>query len=418
MRRLFLVAVGVVVGLGCGTTPPAMVCVPGKSEACIGPGNCAGGQQCNAAGTGFGACDCGGQNTNDAGTGSDAGTASDAGLVDAGVVVDAGLPTCNPSPADGGVTGCATGQRCTWVTLSIAPSTGVTTCVANGPSQLGATCIQGTPGLATGADSCVAGTVCLNDKCRKLCAASDPNSCGVDACVTYAGVFANDAETPTTGACAEGCNPITQLTTSGASCGSNKGCYLLTSQTSTISVCASAGTIGHGQLITGAAYANVCVPGASPRRKAGTQDLECGGLCIPNEVTSTLNAADEGGVAPDSCAAKWGASPPNNGSTGESCRYLWAREVFEPHSRFGNVFGFCFQHAASQYDSNGDQTPDAPFPRCTALTTGDVLPPVANPAGNDALEFWCLPYPTRKRAEPVNAQRLSSPMRPSLTGWR
>lgn len=39
---------------GPGTTS----CTPGTSTACVGPGGCAGGQTCNAQGSGYGACDC------------------------------------------------------------------------------------------------------------------------------------------------------------------------------------------------------------------------------------------------------------------------------------------------------------------------------------------------------------------------
>jgi len=38
---------------------PAAVCVPGASQACIGPAGCSGGQTCAADGTHFEACDCG-----------------------------------------------------------------------------------------------------------------------------------------------------------------------------------------------------------------------------------------------------------------------------------------------------------------------------------------------------------------------
>ena len=34
-------------------------CVPGSTQACVGPGGCSGGQVCRPDGTGFGACDCG-----------------------------------------------------------------------------------------------------------------------------------------------------------------------------------------------------------------------------------------------------------------------------------------------------------------------------------------------------------------------
>lgn len=55
-----------------GSQPDAtsQSCMPGRSVACTGVGGCAGGQVCNAHGTAFGACDCGG--SSDAGTPADA----------------------------------------------------------------------------------------------------------------------------------------------------------------------------------------------------------------------------------------------------------------------------------------------------------------------------------------------------------
>jgi hypothetical protein len=75
--------------LGCGSSDePA--CTPGASVACVGTGGCAGGQVCNAAGSGFGACECA--------------LPADAGSVDAGAddmsVADAGAG--DMSVADGG----------------------------------------------------------------------------------------------------------------------------------------------------------------------------------------------------------------------------------------------------------------------------------------------------------------------------
>ena len=45
--------------------PPVVVasaraCVPGATQACVGPGACSGGQSCSHDGSGFGPCDCGG----------------------------------------------------------------------------------------------------------------------------------------------------------------------------------------------------------------------------------------------------------------------------------------------------------------------------------------------------------------------
>jgi hypothetical protein len=39
--------------------PIAQACVPGATQACVGPGACRGGQQCLPDGTAFGPCDCG-----------------------------------------------------------------------------------------------------------------------------------------------------------------------------------------------------------------------------------------------------------------------------------------------------------------------------------------------------------------------
>jgi hypothetical protein len=41
------------------TTAAARACVPGTTQACVGPAACAGGQACLPDGSGFGQCDCG-----------------------------------------------------------------------------------------------------------------------------------------------------------------------------------------------------------------------------------------------------------------------------------------------------------------------------------------------------------------------
>jgi hypothetical protein len=40
--------------------PPARLCTPGASQACVGAAGCKGGQACGADGNAFGPCDCGG----------------------------------------------------------------------------------------------------------------------------------------------------------------------------------------------------------------------------------------------------------------------------------------------------------------------------------------------------------------------
>jgi hypothetical protein len=41
------------------TNPVKSVCTPGATQACVGPGGCAGGQACGGDGSAFGPCDCG-----------------------------------------------------------------------------------------------------------------------------------------------------------------------------------------------------------------------------------------------------------------------------------------------------------------------------------------------------------------------
>ena len=105
------------------------------------------------------------------------------------------------------------------------------------------------------------------------------------------------------------------------------------------------------------------------------------------------NVALEGGVTPYTCVSK-GAAPPDSATAGESCRYYWARESFTALSPFSNTVGFCWKHAIWTYDSNLDLVPDAPFPRCPTLTTGDVVPPIGMPPHNDAEYFWCVQQPS------------------------
>ncbi len=458
MRRLLPAALL----LAACSSPPMQVCVPGRSEACTGPGACAGFQVCNASGMAYDPCDCsggagggsggatgggsggatgggsggatgggsggatgggsggatgggsggatgggsggatgggsGGATGGGSGGATGGGNATDGGTdagMDAGV--DAGVP-CDPVAQ----TGCGVGQKCTWVILTETPTkTGALRCVANGTVVAGGACTNGPAGPTTGFDDCVAGNVCINTTCTAVC--DFTAGCGMlDNCSGYTDLFANGEDSPTHGACTPGCNPVTQLRTNGTPCPSGQGCYLLTSSTETVAVCAGAGTVAHNQTITGTAFANSCVPGAQPRRRDQvSMTVECGGLCNPAQVTSTMNQQQEGGAeipgnptAKDNCQTSWGAAPPGDGVAGESCRYWWMREPFNTIGRFSNTVGWCFKHAVHQYDTNGDMVNDAPYPRCVSLTTGDVVPPIQNPPGNDALDFGCIESPS------------------------
>ncbi len=338
---------------------------------------------------------------------------------------DCGIPSCFDMcvphmPA--GMQGCPTGEKCVWEILQTTPEAiGRIACVPDGTVAVGGTCTEATEGMP---DDCVAGSVCAGGVCRDICGfdGSSAAECPQGGfCARYEGLFANGEDQPSAGACSPGCDPITQLQHDGNPCPTGDGCYLLSSATSSIAVCANAGTVAVGAEISGPAFANSCVPGGQPRRRdPATQIIECGGLCRPADVTSTTNMASESGVAPDSCQARWGTPPPSDGINGESCRYWWAREQVEEITPFSNTVGWCFRHAAFQYDTDGDQMDDAPFPRCIELTTGDVLPPLTNPPHNDAIYFWCAALPTMfaKRTSMTTAaptqqitRRLISPFR-------
>jgi len=314
--------------------------------------------------------------------------------------------SCNPT-APPGMQGCLTGQKCTWINVTDVPAPcGKLGCVPDGRVDLAGACTRGPSGETTGFDDCRAGLICIENVCRDICGFDGSASAACESgynCTRYADTFANGDDFPLTGACIAGCDPLTQMKSSSnppEGCGEGMGCYLVTGQTETTAVCASTGALMHDQDIVGTAYANSCVPGAQPRRKdALTQDLECGGLCRMVDVRMGVNEASEGGEVTssttdiDSCQATWGAPSPSDALEGESCRYWRGREPFDALSPYSNTVGWCFEHATYLYDSDRDMTPDRLFPRCTALTTGDIEPPIDNPPHNDALYFWCHEAP-------------------------
>lgn len=306
---------------------------------------------------------------------------------------------CNPSlPA--GQQGCPNGEKCAWVVVQQTPQRiGKLACVASGTVAAGGTCAFGPPGEATGFDNCEAGLVCAGQVCRDVCSldGAAAGACAENfSCARYSSLFSNGSDAPLFGACSRGCDPLTQLLIGSTTetCGTGNGCYVLTTSSTTIAVCAGAGMGTHGQAITGQAFANSCAPGHTPRATGpGATTSECSALCRPNDVYQGHNEADEGGQAPFTCESR-GASPPDSATAGESCRYWFGNENFAQLTPFSNTLGFCWKHAIYQYDTNGDSQPDAPFPRCITLTTGDVVPPLANPPHNDAVYFWCAAQAT------------------------
>jgi hypothetical protein len=307
---------------------------------------------------------------------------------------------CDPVAAPG-AQGCPAGEKCTWIHLQDTPTAlGQIGCVPSGAGGLDAACSYGPPGETTGFDDCAAGLVCAGSTCKDVCGfdGSGASACATGfECTRYSDLFGNGDDEPIAGACIPSCNPLTQLRGTGEPCGAGQGCYLLTGITGTAGVCAGAGTLGHGAPIVGPAYANSCLPGHQPRRvSSASTAMECGALCQPTDVYQGFDEASEGGVAPYTCEAA-GAAAPSDPTNGESCHYWWMRESVDFVTPFSNTVGWCFKHAAFQYDSDGDTVPDAPYPRCVDLTTGDLVPPLNG--ASDALYFGCVAFvpgaPTR-----------------------
>ena len=296
--------------------------------------------------------------------------ADDAGPEDAGVAanVDGGPVLCDPLQQDE----CPTGQRCSWVRIT--PDIGESRCVADGTLEDAAEC---TVDPSTGIDDCRRGSICVGGACRAICALADETSCADGGtCAPYAGVFTPDTGDRVVGACNPSCDPLTQLRTDGTDCGAGQGCYLFTRAGGIAFGCAAAGSVAIGADVTGAPFANVCVPGGIIARRANGTSY-CSAYCRPVE---THAGAPEGaaGMSPHSCPDRGLASP-------NECRFGWA--IVSSSDPRLNDLGVCFDRTGIQYDSDGDGVVDAPSPSCTELpntdTDGDTEP--------QHLEFGCAP---------------------------
>jgi hypothetical protein len=383
--------------------------------------------------------------------------------VDAGV--DASSLTCDPLAAPGSQ-GCAAGQKCTWIsiigddpmTTDVDESVGKIGCVADGSVPLGGTCMRGSPGEASGFDNCAAGSICVSTVCKDICGFDGSATAGCpngQACTAYAALFSNGDDPASHGACNPTCDPLTQLRSDGTTCGQGNGCYLLTTDTESKAICVGAGSVGHGEALTGQIFLNSCKPGHYIRRKEPNGSLECAALCKPADVyvtnpadaqanttgvtpqvpragnnedpTKVTNYAKEGGdgtfnMGRSTCVAQ-NAAPPTDVQAGEGCRYYWAFEQDLPDlTPYSNNVGFCYKHTVWKYDTNMDGTGDTFEPRCAALSLADKALPVFDPPVEDATYFWCKALPTMLQ----NAVRLGSKHRgaPSpvvhakLAGWK
>lgn len=345
-------------------------------------------------------------------------------------------------------TGCAQGEKCTWVRVSVgaddAQQLGQVNCVPDGTIPTGGECSYGMSGVNTGYDNCVGGNLCMAPRtaenatgvCKEICSvmdASNPCDSGY-ACGTYQKTFSNNSDdTPLAGICDPTCNPLTQTRDSdgAASCGDatpadhtdagSVACYGLPSRTTSPShfTCNSiidmdpntAGIQNNNthRVKPDRLCLNCCAPGNAPLyyQSDTVQDIVCFAYCQPTIAnnTTSVNVGNPNdpvhGVAPYTCT-EMGAP-----ETTEECRYLWFFEaafsqVDVPISAASDAYGFCWDY--TQYgwdDDNNAGTPDVPWPSCSTLA------PDTAGAGGDF--FWGCTSSDHAPAKPTHNARTVKP---------
>lgn len=302
-------------------------------------------------------------------------------LID-GSAIDTPSGVCDPIAQ----TGCATGEKCTWITIDSTNDLGNLGCAPDGAAATGEACTQGADGQTTGFDTCVHGDICINGSCEAVCTVS-PDSCDSStSCSVYTGLFTGAS--PALGACDFLCDPVTQIDTANhPACDSpdaanpTRGCYLSQGDFSCAGI--PSGAVGKTQDMQAFgpdathAYANGCDAGYIPLISDPTMAFPvCIAMCSPH-TTSTADTTQPGGVSPHTCG--------DRGAVGADCRFFWPFEQANPPV-YQNV-GWCYSYtlysdvSCSTMDptvdmigggTNGDQpdgTPDYIQQLCAAFGT-------------------------------------------------
>ena len=337
---------------------------------------------------------------------------------------DTGPATCNPLTQ----TGCAAGEKCTWINDQDNPPIGHVGCAPEGgvggtPIALGGACTDPVAG-PMGYDDCAKGSVCLSGECKQIC---DINggapACDADhACTRYADFFESGG-TAVAGVCDPGCDPLTQdlkIGTVKTACGSptpampNKGCYGFDEYSCAPTGMASWDLTDRKMPRTNAAgnpYLNGCAPGFIPLFFEGTGSTKtlCTGMCAATEIDNR-DAAHQNflgdmtalGKMPREASASMGGATCAGDKRGSAapegpsrCNYIWPYleddstgelPVAFDMGPYRDKLGVCFAWNRFMYDTNNDMTPDATYKDCSMLpprsatTTGD---------DDDAADWGC-----------------------------
>lgn len=341
---------------------------------------------------------------------------------------DAASAACNPVSQ----TGCATGEKCTWIEIS--DTLGKIGCVADGTVALGGACAYGAQGETTGFDDCVAGNICIGGACEEICTAT-PDSCPTtSACSQYSGLF--DGFEVQLGACDFKCSPGPQTRTfdDGAACGGTterpKGCYGWAWGTTPIEftctpdISDAAWNQPPSPLApSGNPYLNSCdagfIPWISNFDDTVSTDV-CIAWCQPVETHSGATGGALG-QSPFSCGDR-GATTGTDGGRLE-CRYLHVLDN-TPDPALNNS-GMCWSLDAYQAEWITMGVTE-PMPACTSLSNTTLVDSDGDgtPDMPEHLYWGCAPWPTtlvsekpvggfRAKLEKIFQDRLQRQAKPS-----
>ncbi len=364
-------------------------------------------------------------------------------------VVDAAL-ACNPVAQ----TGCTTGQKCTWLIdidgTATTPPIGHIGCAREGATAHGAACEDPVSSVDGGADSCVAGDVCVSGTCKQVC---DPQLVGGGAtgacpantaCSIYADVF-ESAGNSVAGVCEPTCAPLTQTLDAGdstAACGSPDPAQPVATCVASAAFrsfhCAPTSSELYAKVDRkppftdpgGNVYTNGCAPGFIPfyfEDASGAMQTLCTGLCAPLKVDLTI-AADAAhkddnrgdkralGKLPMELEPALGKATCDagiKGSTvtaprGQDCRFLWfplakGDPTKALESPFNDTLGVCFAYEKFRTVTVPGMAEKQPEKSCAELPAGETTD-----AYGSAKDNGCYPLAESLGARASTARRAPS----------
>jgi hypothetical protein len=350
------------------------------------------------------------------------------------ILVDAPMAgMCSPTLQ----TGCAAGEKCTWIIDAVEPSViGHVGCAPAGVVAVGGACTRGMAG-PMGYDDCTGGNYCIDQVCKPLCGINGaaPN-CATDfACVSYDKLF-EIGTTSIAGVCQPSCNPLTQerRVTNTPACGStnpaapNQGCfgteeYLCAGVVDVPDILAKTDRQPpYTDPTDGSVFINSCAPGYQPflRESSTVMTRVCTGLCAALESDTDKPLQDPSGLAtsigdatalaklPTKAAPEAGDATCEIGKKGSGdaadvksrCVFLWPfliddAGMFVPsfNTLYKDTLGLCMAVNKYTYDSDDMGTePDGPIPGCETLPPRTV-PNTGSPTPGDSDDatdwLWC-----------------------------